>query len=99
MDFPQILAFALGAASTAASAAPPGRRRVPAGPTLTRRQLEVARLVADARSNKEIAAALRLSERTVEGHVEQIFNKLGFNSRVQLTAWVLRNDPESRQDP
>jgi DNA-binding NarL/FixJ family response regulator len=55
---------------------------------LTPRQLQVARLVAQAMSNKEIGAQLGLSERTVEGHVEQICNKLGFNSRVQIGIWV-----------
>ena len=39
-------------------------------------------------SNKEIASRLALSERTVEGHVEQICNKLGFNSRVQIGIWM-----------
>jgi DNA-binding NarL/FixJ family response regulator len=58
---------------------------------LTRRQLEVARLVAQAKSNKEIASRLRLSERTVEGHVEQICNKLGFNSRIQIGIWMSQN--------
>jgi non-specific serine/threonine protein kinase len=55
---------------------------------LTRRQLEVAALVAKAMSNREIASRLKLSERTVEGHVEQICNKLGFNSRVQIGVWM-----------
>ena len=35
---------------------------------------------------------LTRSERTVEGHVEQICNKLGFNSRVQIAAWFVRQD-------
>lgn len=91
MGLQEAIAFALGGT---APATPLTRRVVPAGPALTRRQLEVARLVAEARSNKEIAARLHVSERTVEGHIEQIFNRLGMNSRVQLTAWVLRNESD-----
>jgi DNA-binding NarL/FixJ family response regulator len=59
---------------------------------LSARQLEVAHFIAQGLSNKEIAARLTRSERTVEGHVEQICNKLGFNSRVQIAAWVVRHD-------
>ncbi len=56
---------------------------------LSRREREVAELVAAGHTNREIAAKLFISERTVEGHVPQINNKLGFTARTQLAAWVV----------
>ena len=92
MDLGQAIAFALR------DAAPPEPMRSrpvkPPPPLLTARQLEVARYIGQGLSNKEIAARLTRSERTVEGHVEQICNKLGFNSRVQVAAWIVRHDAE-----
>jgi DNA-binding CsgD family transcriptional regulator/tetratricopeptide (TPR) repeat protein len=55
---------------------------------LGKREGEVARLVAEGLSNKQIGARLFISERTVDGHVRNILNKLGFNSRVQIAAWI-----------
>jgi len=52
------------------------------------RQSEVARLVADGLSNKQIGTRLFISERTVDSHVRSILNKLGFNSRAQIAGWV-----------
>ena len=60
---------------------------------LTSRELQVARLVAGGRSNKEIAAALVISQRTAENHVEHILTKLGFTSRAQVAAWVAASQP------
>jgi predicted ATPase/DNA-binding CsgD family transcriptional regulator len=59
-----------------------------AEPVLTRREREVAELVAQGLSNRRIAAVLTLSMRTVDGHVEHILSKLGFGSRSQVAAWV-----------
>ena len=70
-----------------ADADPPPPATVAPSP-LTRRELEVADLVADGLSNPEIAARLVISVRTAQGHVENILRKLGFNSRSRIAAWV-----------
>lgn len=62
---------------------------------LTRRAREVAELVALGLTNREIAKRLFLSDRTVEWHIEQILNKLGFSSRSQIAAWVARSEASS----
>ncbi len=59
---------------------------------LTRRELEVAGLVGAGLSNREMAEQLRISQRTVESHVENILRKLGFGSRTQVVAWVVERD-------
>ena len=53
---------------------------------LTPREREVLRLIAAGKSNKEIGAALRISERTAKFHVTAIFNKLGAENRAQAVA-------------
>ena len=58
----------------------------PAG--LTRREQEVAGLVAQGLSNRQVAAASHISERTVESHVQHILDKLGFTNRTQIAAWM-----------
>jgi DNA-binding CsgD family transcriptional regulator len=65
------------ATSTAASTAPLGKR-----------ESEVARLVAEGLSNKQIGARLLISEYTVDSHVRSILTKLGFGSRTQIAAWL-----------
>jgi non-specific serine/threonine protein kinase len=64
--------------------APEGR----APSSLTRRESEVAELVARGLTNREIAGQLYLSVRTVEVHVDHILTKLGFRNRTQLAAWA-----------
>jgi len=55
---------------------------------LGRREADVARLVADGLTNKQIGTRLFISERTVDSHVRSILNKLGFSSRAQIAAWM-----------
>jgi len=55
---------------------------------LGRREEEVARLVADGLTNRQIGARLFISERTVDSHVRSILNKLGFSSRAQIAGWI-----------
>ena len=56
---------------------------------LSPREREVAALVAQGRSNREIAASLVVSERTAEAHVSNILGKLGLSTRAQIAAWVV----------
>jgi len=56
---------------------------------LTAREREVAALIAQGKTSKEIANLLVVSERTSEGHVSNILGKLGFTSRAQIAAWVV----------
>ena len=65
----------------------PERRK--AGSPLSHREDEVARLVAQGLSNREIGKRLFISERTVASHMEHILNKLGFRSRAQVAAWAV----------
>ena len=60
----------------------------PPGSTLTRREREVAALAARGLTNRDIAARLFLSVRTVEVHVDHVLTKLGFRTRTQLAAWA-----------
>jgi predicted ATPase/DNA-binding CsgD family transcriptional regulator len=90
------LSAALAVAKGEAPAAPAGIA-VPGtvAKSLTRREREIAGLVADGLGNREIAEQLYLSKRTVDSHLEHTFTKLGFTSRTQLAAWVL----ERRERP
>jgi len=80
-------AFAqLGAAPDVARLQPSGSVNV-----LSARETEVIRLIAAGESNRQIAAALVISERTVERHVSNIFGKLGITSRAAATAYVYQH--------
>ncbi|MBY8863534.1 protein kinase [Nocardia sp. CA2R105] len=83
MGMAAALTFALGDDRTTAAPHPAVH--------LTNREQQVADLVAQGLSNKQIAAKLVISQRTAQGHVEHILAKLGFNSRVQIAAWVIED--------
>jgi predicted ATPase/DNA-binding CsgD family transcriptional regulator len=79
------------AAAYALTLEPPRSTRTTGGQTaaLTPRESEVAGLIADGRTNREIAEQLVIAEPTAERHVANIFNKLGVHSRAQVAAWVV----------
>jgi DNA-binding NarL/FixJ family response regulator len=60
--------------------------------SLTQRELEIARLVVDRQTNRQIAEGLFLSPKTVETHIRNIFAKLGADSRVEVARIVERAD-------
>jgi DNA-binding CsgD family transcriptional regulator len=64
---------------------PADRSEPPA--TLTARQLQVAALVADGLTDRQIAGRLGIEERSAEGHVERIRQRLGVRSRAQIATW------------
>lgn len=70
-------------------AATPENRKEPS--VLTPREREVATLVAQAKSNDEIAEELTLSKRTVEKHISNIRSKLGFTERAQMVRWAVES--------
>jgi non-specific serine/threonine protein kinase len=56
--------------------------------SLTNREGEIAVLVAEGLSNRQIAGRLVISKRTVDAHIEHIYGKLGISSRAQLASWL-----------
>ncbi|GGN33214.1 ATP-binding protein [Streptomyces fuscichromogenes] len=81
----EVMAYALGEDPQP----PPRPAELRATPVrLTRRETEVAELVAEGLGNQQIADRLVIARRTAEGHVERILGKLGFSNRSQIAAWV-----------
>jgi DNA-binding CsgD family transcriptional regulator/tetratricopeptide (TPR) repeat protein len=88
-DFTSGLLRQLGTRSRAKS------RTTSVGP-LTRRELEIARLVGSGLKNGEVAAQLFLAEKTVAAHLSNIYGKVNVKSRVQLASWLSENDTEAQ---
>jgi ATP/maltotriose-dependent transcriptional regulator MalT len=85
MSFERAVEYALEGPAT------PDEGEVPAAPAgLTRRELEVLRLLARGMSNREVAANLHLSEHTVHRHVSNVYGKLGVSSRAAAVAQAAR---------
>ncbi|WP_342661645.1 Serine/threonine-protein kinase PknD (plasmid) [Rhodococcus ruber] len=61
---------------------------------LTKRERQVATLIAEGLTNREIADRLVISPRTAQGHVEHILSKLGFTSRTQVATWVAEQNAD-----
>jgi DNA-binding CsgD family transcriptional regulator len=73
-------------------------RRIPRGPQaatrqnpfgLTTREMEVVRLIAQGKTNREIAEAMTVGEKTIETYVTRILNKMRFESRIQIATWAM----------
>jgi predicted ATPase/DNA-binding CsgD family transcriptional regulator len=90
MRFTDAVALALGRSTSAPAAADTHGEAV----RLTRRESEIAALVAEGLTNREIAERLVMARRTAEGHVARILDKLNFTSRKQLAAWVTEHQED-----
>jgi DNA-binding CsgD family transcriptional regulator len=69
---------------------PQARESRPGG--LSRREVEVLRLVSDGRTSSEIASQLFISTRTAEHHIQNIYTKIGVSSRAAATRWAVAHD-------
>lgn len=78
MTLREAVAFASGTSTTSSTN----------GIHLTAREAQVAGLIADGLTNGQIAARLRMAERTADAHVEHIRNKLGLHTRAQIAVWA-----------
>ena len=59
---------------------------------LTRREIDVLKLLAEGLFNKEIASRLNISERTVKNHVSNIFKKISVSDRTQAAVFAIKNN-------
>lgn len=84
---PQIMARVLAHADSVAA---PVSARTPISTELTEREIQVLQLLVRGAQNKEIAAHLNITERTVKAHLASIFNRLGVNSRTEAAAVAVR---------
>jgi DNA-binding CsgD family transcriptional regulator len=97
MDREAVLRLALGESGQIDASAVAEDHR-PTGP-LGKREVEVAELIAEGLTNKQIGTRLFISERTVATHVRNILDKLGFDSRAQIASWMSSSAPSERASP
>jgi DNA-binding NarL/FixJ family response regulator len=64
---------------------------------LTAREREVAMLIAQGKSNREIAEAMTVGVKTIETYITRIFNKLRFDSRVQIATWMMQKNFDEKE--
>jgi DNA-binding NarL/FixJ family response regulator len=89
MSLEEAIGYALSDEEDVVPSSPtPEQSRSEQPPALTRREEEVATLVARGLTNRQIASELHLSERTVENHVSNILDKLRLVSRAEIAAWA-----------
>jgi DNA-binding NarL/FixJ family response regulator len=91
LDWASTQASALGVVTYGAKADALRRELMPATEPLTRREREIAALVAEGLSNRQIADRLFVSERTAQNHVQHILTKLGLPNRGQVALWYERS--------
>jgi predicted ATPase/DNA-binding CsgD family transcriptional regulator len=97
LTLPEVIPFALDKPPVTT----PRTAARPAETNLTPREIEVAKLVAQGMTNREIANGLVISTRTVEAHVDHILTKLGVHSRATIASWVtqtLKASPDENAD-
>jgi DNA-binding NarL/FixJ family response regulator len=76
----------------ASTTAPPVATRGQRGLGLTEREMQVVRLAAEGKTNREIAEVLILSDKTIKRHLDNVFAKLGVSSRTAAAAALLRSE-------
>lgn len=86
---PQVSDALVAQAASGAGGTGPGAQQ---GPQLTAREREVLELIAAGKSNREIAKALMLAEKTVKTHVSNVLMKLGVADRTQAALWAVRHE-------
>jgi non-specific serine/threonine protein kinase len=89
------IAYALGESTAPGAQAGSSRAPDDTDNVLTEREREIAGLIAEGLTNREIAATLSISVRTAEAHAQNILTKLGFRSRTQVATWVARRRPQT----
>jgi non-specific serine/threonine protein kinase len=93
MTLERAVEYALSEENPEPHVIPTPKRRPPEPDALTRREEEVAAMVAQGMSNRQIAQELFLSEHTVKRHISKILRKLGLASRAEVAAWTTERPP------